>query len=212
MEAVTPETCIFASNTSAIPIGTLAEGSSRPDKFVGMHYFSPVPKMPLIEIIPHAVSRPRRARSAVQPLGLPCRWQGAERGAGSLAAQGSPVPRRPVVPAGDAHRIGIPSPRQGTSKDTLAAAYAMGLKQGKTPIVVKDVPGFFVNRCLGPYSDEGMALLLDGAGVNDINEALLEYAAASPPGPLHCIACRLLAAVPCHCIACRLLPAVPCLP
>lgn len=123
-ESATPSHCIFASNTSAIPIGTLAEGSSRPDKFVGMHYFSPVPKMPLIEIIPHA----------------------------------------------------------GTSKETLAAAYAMGLKQGKTPIVVKDVPGFFVNRCLGPYSDEGMALLLDGAGVNDINEAMLDY--GFPVGPM----------------------------
>ena len=41
----------------------------------------------------------------------------------------------------------------------------MGLKQGKTVIVVKDVPGFFVNRCLGPFMVEAIALLQDGVPV-----------------------------------------------
>jgi enoyl-CoA hydratase/long-chain 3-hydroxyacyl-CoA dehydrogenase len=92
MEAVTPDHCIFATNTSAIPIAEIAQGSQRPEQIVGMHYFSPVPSMPLLEIIPH----------------------------------------------------------EGTSDVTKATAFELGAKQGKTCIVVKDVPGFYVNRCLGP--------------------------------------------------------------
>ncbi|HJX29353.1 MAG TPA: 3-hydroxyacyl-CoA dehydrogenase NAD-binding domain-containing protein [Thermoanaerobaculia bacterium] len=53
IEAVAPETLIFASNTSTIPIATLAQASRRPENFVGMHFFSPVAKMPLLEVIRH---------------------------------------------------------------------------------------------------------------------------------------------------------------
>ena len=124
MEAVTPDHTIFATNTSAIPISKIAEGSKRPENIIGMHYFSPVPSMPLLEIIPH----------------------------------------------------------EGTSDATKASAFEVGTKQGKTCIVVKDVPGFYVNRCLGPYLVEVSALVRDGVSLEKLDKSIKNF--GMPVGPI----------------------------
>jgi enoyl-CoA hydratase/long-chain 3-hydroxyacyl-CoA dehydrogenase len=124
METVLPEHGIFASNTSAIPIGRIAEASKRPHQVIGMHYFSPVPMMPLLEIIPHA----------------------------------------------------------GTAPEVIASAIDVGSRQGKTTLIVKDVPGFFVNRCLSPFSVEVSALIGDGCDPIAIDKALKSF--GMPVGPI----------------------------
>ncbi len=123
-EAVIGKDVVFASNTSTLPIGGLAENSSRPDQFIGMHFFSPVEKMPLLEIIPH----------------------------------------------------------EGTGDLALAAAFDYNKKIRKTPIVVKDVRGFFTNRVFPPYANEASLMVTEG-----ISMALIENSAANlglPIGPL----------------------------
>jgi enoyl-CoA hydratase/long-chain 3-hydroxyacyl-CoA dehydrogenase len=124
IENLTPDHCIFATNTSAIPISAIAEGSKRPENIVGMHYFSPVPSMPLLEIIPH----------------------------------------------------------EGTCDTATATAFDVGTKQGKTCIVVKDVPGFYVNRCLGPFLVEVSALVCDGVSLEQLDKTVRDF--GMPVGPV----------------------------
>jgi len=64
LDGLCPPETIFASNTSSIPIGSMAAATRRPDRFVGLHFFNPVPLMPLVEVVrPAAASRETFERS-----------------------------------------------------------------------------------------------------------------------------------------------------
>jgi 3-hydroxyacyl-CoA dehydrogenase/enoyl-CoA hydratase/3-hydroxybutyryl-CoA epimerase len=123
-EAEVGDECVLASNTSTIPISRIAEALHRPDRFVGMHFFSPVEKMPLLEVIV------------------------AER----------------------------------TSGEATATAVTFGRSMGKTVIVVRDRPGFWVNRILAPYLNETEWLLTEGVPIETINRAGTEF--GFPVGPV----------------------------
>ena len=66
MEEIIPDHCVFATNTSAIPIAKIAEGAKRPERVIGMHYFSPVPMMPCLEIILHKGTSKEAAAAAME--------------------------------------------------------------------------------------------------------------------------------------------------
>lgn len=123
-EAVIGKSAIFASNTSTIPISDLAKNSVRPDNFVGIHFFSPVDKMMLVEVI------------------------------------------------------------LGKKTKSKAVAVAMDFVRAikKTPVVVNDTRGFYVNRCVLRYMNEAYNMLAEG-----IPAAMIENAAkmaGMPVGPL----------------------------
>jgi 3-hydroxyacyl-CoA dehydrogenase / enoyl-CoA hydratase / 3-hydroxybutyryl-CoA epimerase len=118
------EHTIFASNTSSIPIGQIAAKASRPEQVIGLHYFSPVDKMPLAEVIAH----------------------------------------------------------ETTSDLTISTTVDLAKRQGKTPIVVKDGAGFYVNRILAPYMNQAAELLLAGEPIDKIDKALVKF--GFPVGPI----------------------------
>lgn len=115
---------IFASNTSSIPIARIAAAATLPERVIGMHYFSPVPKMPLLEVIR----------------------------------------------------------TDQTAPEVVATAVATGKRQGKTVIVVKDGVGFYTSRILAPYMNEASWILTEGASVEQIDEAMLDW--GFPVGPI----------------------------
>lgn len=123
-EAEIGDTAVFGSNTSSIPITDLAKASVRPDNFIGIHFFSPVHKMMLVEII---------------------------KG-------------------------------EKTSDYAISRAIDFVSKIRKVPIVVEDTRGFYANRCVMRYIQEGYNLLSEG-----VKPALIENAAkmaGMPVGPL----------------------------
>ena len=65
LEAIVKDTCVIASNTSSLPIARIAEGSARPERILGMHYFSPVHRAPLLEVVRTKHTAPRAVATAV---------------------------------------------------------------------------------------------------------------------------------------------------
>ncbi|WP_442579216.1 3-hydroxyacyl-CoA dehydrogenase NAD-binding domain-containing protein [Mesorhizobium sp. ASY16-5R] len=123
-EAVLKSTAVYASNTSTIPITGLAKNSARPKNFIGIHFFSPVDRMMLVEII----------------LG------------------------------------------KKTGDKALAVAMDYVRAIGKTPIVVNDTRGFYVNRCVLQYMAESYRMLIEGVPAPMIENAA--KMAGMPVGPL----------------------------
>ncbi len=123
-EASIREDAIFASNTSSLPIGGIAVAARHPERVIGMHYFSPVPKMPLIEII---------------------------------------VTKK-------------------TADWVRATAFDVGIRQGKTVIIVNDGPGFYTTRILAPLLNEALEVLNEGGDIKEIDLAMRQF--GYPVGPI----------------------------
>ena len=124
VEAVLKPGAVFASNTSTLPITGLAENSIRPEDFIGIHFFSPVDKMMLVE--------------------------------------------------------NIVGEKTGDKAIAVALDYAQAIK--KTPVLVNDTRGFYVNRCVMRYMAEAYNMLVEG-----IPPAMIENSAkmaGMPVGPL----------------------------
>jgi len=123
VERQLPHDAVIASNTSSLRIDALAAPLQRPENFVGMHFFNPVPAMPLVEVI-----------------------------------KGS---------------------RSSDAAAAIIAGYAVAM--GKTPIVVRDCPGFLVNRILTPYMLAFSHLVADGADFIRIDQVMEAF--GWPMGP-----------------------------
>ncbi len=126
LDSICPPETIFASNTSGLSITEMASATMRPDKFIGIHFFNPVPVMKLVELI-----------------------------RGFL-----------------------------TSEATYGICKTFAEKIGKTPIEVKEAPGFVVNRILCPMINEAIFAYSESvASAEDIDRAMV-LGANHPIGPL----------------------------
>lgn len=126
LDAMLAPEVIVATNTSSISITKLAAVTARADRFIGMHFFNPVPMMALVEII-----------------------RGLQ-----------------------------------TSDATHAAVHAMATALGKTPITVKNAPGFVVNRILVPMINEAFFVLAEGLATPEDIDAGMKLGCNQPIGPL----------------------------
>jgi 3-hydroxyacyl-CoA dehydrogenase/enoyl-CoA hydratase/3-hydroxybutyryl-CoA epimerase len=124
LEAEVAPDAIIATNTSTIPISRIADGARHPERIIGMHFFSPVEKMPLLEVIPH----------------------------------------------------------ESTSPSAIVTAVRFGRKLGKTVIVVRDHPGFWVNRILSPYLNEAGIMVEEGVPIDLIDRTMTKF--GFPVGPI----------------------------
>lgn len=124
LEAHVREDCVLASNTSTIPIAKIAAATRHPERVLGMHFFSPVEKMPLLEVIVTDRTAP---------------W-------------------------------------------VTVTAVAFGRAMGKTVIVVRDHPGFWVNRILAPYLNEAGRLLQEGVEIEMLDRTMTKF--GFPVGPI----------------------------
>ena len=124
LAAQVPDSAVLASNTSSLPILGIRARTPHPERVVGMHFFNPVHKMPLVEVI-------------------------APEGADPAAVN---------------------------------TVFAFTRRLGKTPVLVKDSPGFLVNRLLMFYSIESFWLLDEGHRIEDIDRAMVEW--GMPIGPM----------------------------
>src|SRR6184192_1571407 len=118
---------IIATNTSALPVSELAHCTVSPDRVIGLHFFNPVSRMKLVEVV--------------------------------IA--------------------------QETSDDTKEHALVFVRQIGKLPVVVRDSPGFLVNRVLFPYLLDAAELFENGVEAEKIDNALLKW--GMPMGPLRLI-------------------------
>jgi 3-hydroxyacyl-CoA dehydrogenase/enoyl-CoA hydratase/3-hydroxybutyryl-CoA epimerase len=118
---------IVATNTSALPVGRLADATVSPEHVIGLHFFNPVSRMKLVEVV--------------------------------IAEQ--------------------------TSDDTRERGVAFVRQVGKLPVLVRDSPGFLVNRILFPYLLEAAELFESGVRAEKIDNALVQW--GMPMGPLRLI-------------------------
>jgi len=124
VQKILPAGAILASNTSTISITRMARSVDAPDRFAGMHFFNPVDRMQLVEVI-----------------------------------------------RGDR-----------TSDETTATLVALARRIGKTPIVVRDCPGFLVNRILFPYINESLLMLEEGVPPRTLDKAATSFRHADGAG------------------------------
>ncbi|HEY4594098.1 MAG TPA: 3-hydroxyacyl-CoA dehydrogenase NAD-binding domain-containing protein, partial [Thermoanaerobaculia bacterium] len=119
-----PEGAVLASNTSSLSIAGIGAKTPHRERVVGMHFFNPVHRMPLVEVI---------------------------------------------------------AP-EGSDPAAVNTVFAFTRKLGKTPVLVKDTPGFLVNRLLMFYSTEALWLLDEGYRIEDVDRTMADW--GMPMGPM----------------------------